>query len=132
MDQRGRDAPATFFIPVQIGGYRYHALLKEAMWTPTTKLGIDVTDYLGNTRTVDGDLQARLPMGLYGFQRIEDRDLFCRRLNNAAAEDGAEDKICVPVTVPNLYLDEPMVTAIRYQKPDTGPVSPDTNGEPNV
>jgi len=113
-------------IPVQVAGYKYHALLKQPIWMPTTKLGIDVHDYLGNTRTVDAEIQAKLPMGIYCFRRIEDRETFCKRLNNAAIDEGAEDKICVPVTIPNLYMDEPMVTSIRYQKPptpDTGPVS---------
>ena len=124
MDQRGRDAPPVFYIPVQIAGYKYHALLTEPIWS-TTKLVLEVFDTDRGHRSVDGQTAKYLVRGLYGFRTVEERDKFIRRING---ESDAEAPICLAVTIPNLYMDEPMVSSIRYQT--TEPVA-EPSTQPN-
>lgn len=126
MDQRGRDNPPVFFISPQVAGFKYYALLMDSLHVPT-RLVMEVYDVKKGTRNTQADLDIPLTMGLYGFLRVEDRDKFCRQCN--AVAEAIEHKICVPVTVPGLYMDEPMVTTIRYQtNPATGPVAKEPDG----
>jgi hypothetical protein len=120
-DQRGRDNPPIFYLPTQLAGYKYHALLTEAVGVPYELL-TDLHE-AHQTRKVVGDYSVVRPAGLYGFQTIDARQKFCNTLN--AIADAVEVKICFPVTVPNIHMDQPMVTTIRYQADTTGPVDDD-------
>lgn len=115
-----RDDPPIFFISPQVAGYRYHALLTEPVAVPTN-LTYEVYDADRGKRIIDGETVTMLTRGIYGFQHVELRDKFCRRCN--AIAEAIETKIAFPVTIPMLYMDEPMVTSIRYQ-PATAPVAP--------
>lgn len=127
-DQRGRDDPPLFYLPTQLAEFKYHALLIRSVWI-ATKLLTDLHPSLQTTRAVEGEYSVRRPRGIYGFMTIELRDKFCRQCT--AAED-SEEPICFPVTIPNVYMDEPYSTTIRYQSAsDTAPVSePSTEENP--
>lgn len=115
MDQRGRDAAPRFTIGADIAEFKYHAVLVETVWVPT-KLVFDSRDELRPERKSTDGVENLLPMGIYGFQRVEDRDKFCRRANAAAEAD--EHKICLPVTIPLEHL-------ANAQRSLTGPVAED-------
>lgn len=122
-DTRGRDSPPIFYLATQMAWHKYHALLMQPVWVgigPLTDLHIS----LQNTRDVAGDYGVQRPRGIYGFDTVEARDKFCRRCNAAA---DLEDKVCIPVTVPNIFADVPLTTTIRFNPaPDTGPVTKET------
>jgi len=119
-DPRHRDDPPIFYLSPQTAAFKYHALLFEPVWM-TKKLVFETYDDERKARQVEGETQVMLTRGIYGFHLVETRDKFCRRCN--AEADAIEVKICIPVTIPLLSMDEPMVTSIRYQ-PATGPVAP--------
>lgn len=111
-DARHRDNPPVFYISPQVAGFKYHALLMEPV-TIQRNIVFDVYDEDRGKRVLDGETFVMITRGIYGFQIVEARDKFCRKCN--AAADATEVKICIPVTVPGLAMEEPMVTTIRYQ-----------------
>lgn len=123
LDQRGRDDPPIFYIPTQLAGYKYHALLMEPV-AVSNKMLLDLHPEMQTVRQAEALVSVIRPRGLYGFQLIEERDKFCRRCN--AAADAIEVRICIPVTVPNIFQDQPLTTTVRY----TGPVTDNPKGTP--
>jgi hypothetical protein len=118
-DNRIKDAPPEFTISARTGNFKYHALLTETVWVPSTYV-FDVRDEDGPTRKVNGETSIRVPIGLYGFPRVEDRQKFVRRCNTEA--DADEHKICFAVTLT-------LASMANAQVLITGPVAEDTTQE---
>lgn len=93
VDQRGRDAPPSFYLAEDVVQYKYHALVPEPYWVPS-KLVFDVFDDERGRREVDGEVQVKIPRGIYGFPRVEDRKAFCFAINKAEG-----DVVAVPITL---------------------------------
>lgn len=112
VDQRGRDNPPIFYVDTEIANYKYHALLTEPVFDKFSLLK-DLNSMNQTTKQVDGELLVQRPRGLYGFQRMEERDKFCKRCNKASEID--EYPVCYPVTVPNLVVQDTFMKQIKYQ-----------------
>lgn len=115
-------------MPTQLAEYKYHALLKEPVWVLRKLVTQDDVRILGEQPSdeIKGEYEIRISFGLYGFKTIEARDKFCRTCQSATY---SEDKIALPVTIPNIYTDEPLTTTIRTQRADTGPVTGSSTAE---
>ena len=113
------DAPPIFSISARTGNFKYHALLSEPVWMPS-KLLFDVRDEVRPERASSDGVDIRAPLGLYGFPRIEDRDKFIRRANNASGV--TEYKVCKPVTLT-------LAGSANAQALITGPVAEDQTQE---
>jgi len=113
VDQRGRDNPPIFYLDTQIANYRYHVLLTEPVSDAFDML-LDLNRQDQELKEVNGEFHVTRPRGIYGFQRIEDRDKFCKRCNALSEID--EYAVCYPVFIPNLVLDLPSNLRIKYQK----------------
>ncbi len=117
MDNRkGKDAAPAFTITADLGQFKYHAVLMEPVWVPT-KLVFDVR-MDAKERTVEGTVEKLLSRGIYGFQRVEDRDKFTKRCN--AVADAVESPICSPVTLSVESMENATTLSV------TGPVGPST------
>ena len=110
-----KDAPPVFSISARTGNFKYHALLTETVWVPTTYV-FDVRDEIRPERKSDDGVSVRLPLGLYGFPTVADRQRFIRRCNTAA--DADEHKVCMPVTLT-------LADMANAQALITGPVAED-------
>ena len=93
VDQRGRDDPPAFYVAEDIRDHKYHALVPEPFWVPSN-LVFDVFDAERGRREVDGQLQVKIPRGIYGFPSVKDRKAFCFAINKEA-----EDNVAVPITL---------------------------------
>ena len=115
VDQRSKDNPPIFYIDTQVANFRYHALLIEPVADKFDML-MDLNRQDQGLHQVNGEYLVTRPRGLYGFQKMDDRDKFCKRCNRLAEID--EVAICFPVTVPNLVKDEPFSKQLKYQTGD--------------
>lgn len=93
VDQRGTDNPPAFYLAEDIADHKYHALVPEPYWVPSN-LVFDVFDNERGRREVNGEIQIKIPRGIYGFPSVKDRKAFCFAINK---EEG--DIVAVPITL---------------------------------